>query len=123
CLLDDPQAEEARKYIGERGLTGETVRKYGLGFAPASGSWLIQKAEAGGVSLEVLESVGLIAKRDQGPGYYDRFRDRIQFPIRNVQGQPIGFGGRILPSSPFASRAPKYYNSCETPLFKKSESL
>jgi DNA primase len=125
CLLNDlsPQAEDARKYLGERGLTGETIRKYGLGYAPPSGSWLIQKAEAGGVSLELLETVGLIAKRDQGPGYYDRFRDRIQFPIRGVQGQPIGFGGRIMPSSPLAARSPKYYNSCETPLFRKSESL
>ena len=123
CLLDDPQAEEARRYVGERGLTEETVRKYGLGYAPASGNWLVRKAEAGGVSAELLESVGLIAKRDQGPGYYDRFRDRIQFPIRNVQGQPVGFGGRILPSSPLASRAPKYYNSCETSLFSKSDSL
>ena len=123
CLLDDPQAEEARRYVGERGLTGETVRKYGLGYAPASGTLLVGKAQAGDVSTELLESVGLIAKRDQGPGCFDRFRDRIQFPIRNVQGQPIGFGGRILPSSPFAARAPKYYNSCETSLFSKSESL
>ena len=123
CLLDDPLAEEARRYLSERGLKGETVRKYGLGYAPASGSWLAGKAEAGGVSLELLETVGLIARREQGPGCYDRFRDRVQFPIRNVQGQPIGFGGRILPSSPFVSRAPKYYNSSETPLFSKSESL
>ena len=123
CLLDDPQAEAARKYVGERGLIGETVRKYGLGYAPASGNWLARKAEAGGVPLEVLESVGLVAKRDQGPGHYDRFRDRIQFPIRNVQGQPIGFGGRILPGSPLAARVGKYYNSCETSLFSKSDSL
>ncbi|HVS37712.1 MAG TPA: DNA primase [Gemmataceae bacterium] len=123
CLLDDPQAEEARKYVGERGLTEETVRKYGLGYAPASGNWLTRKAEAARVSSELLESVGLIAKRDQGPGCYDRFRDRIQFPIRNVQGQPIGFGGRILPASPLAARAAKYYNSCETSLFRKSDSL
>ena len=123
CLLDDPLAEEARRYLGERGLVGETVRKYGLGYAPASGNWLARKAEAGGLPLELLESVGLIAKREQGPGHYDRFRDRIQFPIRNIQGQPIGFGGRILPTSPLAARAPKYYNSCETPLFSKSDSL
>ncbi len=123
CLLDDPQAEEARKYVGERGLIGETVRKYGLGYAPASGNWLARKAEAGGVPLELLESVGLLAKRDQGPGHYDRFRDRIQFPIRNAQGQAIAFGGRILPGSPLASRVGKYYNSCETSLFSKSESL
>ena len=123
CLLDDPQAEAARRYIGERGLTGETVRKYGLGYAPASGNWLVGKAQTAGVSEELLETVGLIAKREQGPGHYDRFRDRIQFPIRNVQGQPVGFGGRILPASPLAARAPKYYNSCETPLFSKSDSL
>jgi DNA primase len=123
CLLHDPQAEAARRYIGERGLTEETVRKYGLGYAPASGSWLVGRAQAAGVSAELLETVGLIAKREQAPGHYDRFRDRIQFPIRNVQGQPVGFGGRILPSSPLAARAPKYYNSCETPLFSKSESL
>ncbi len=124
CLLDEETlAAEARRYLGERGIKGETVRKYGLGYAPASGNWLAGRAEAGGVSLEMLETVGLIARREQGPGYYDRFRDRIQFPIRNIQGQPIGFGGRILPNSPFASRAPKYYNSCETPLFSKSDSL
>jgi DNA primase len=125
CLLDDPspQAEEARKYLDERGLTGETVRKYGLGYAPRSGNWLSQKAETGGLALELLEKAGLIAPRDQGPGYYDRFRDRIQFPIRNPQGQTIGFGGRILPSSPLAARAPKYYNSSDTPLFIKSENL
>jgi DNA primase len=125
CLLDDPspQAEEARRYLGERGLTGETVRKYGLGYAPRSGTWLSQKAETGGVALELLEKAGLIAPREQGPGTYDRFRDRIQFPIRNPQGQTIGFGGRILPSSPLAARAPKYYNSSDTPLFIKSENL
>ena len=123
CLLDDPLAEEARRYLGERGLVGETVRKYGLGYAPASGNWLARKAEAGGVPPELLETVGLIKTRDHGPGFYDPFRDRIQFPIRNIQGQPIGFGGRILPSSPFASRVSKYLNSCETPLFSKSDSL
>ena len=125
CLLNDlsPEAEAARKYVGERGLTGETVRKYGLGYAPPSGNWLAQRAEAGGVSLELLEKVGLVKKRDHGPGFFDPFRDRVLFPIRNVQGQPVGFGGRILPGSPFASRAPKYLNSCETSLFSKSESL
>src|SRR5205085_11532722 len=56
-------------------------------------------------------------------GWYDRFRDRILFPIRDVRGHTVGFGGRVLPSSPLAARAPKYYNSCDTPLFKKSEQL
>jgi DNA primase len=123
CLLDSPLAEEARAYLGQRGLTGETVRRYQLGYAPRHGEWLVQKGEASQVSLELLEKVGLIACRNERPGYYDRFRDRVQFPIRDVRGQPVGFGGRIMPSSPFASRGPKYYNSSDTPLFTKSEHL
>jgi DNA primase len=123
CLLDSPLAEEARRYVGARGLTGETVRRYGLGYAPRNGDWLVQRAEAAGVSLEILEKVGLIAPRSEQPGYYDRFRDRVQFPIRDARGQTVGFGGRILPTSPLSSRGPKYYNSTTTPLFNKSEHL
>jgi DNA primase len=123
CLLDDPLADEARRYLGERGLKGETVRRWGLGYAPLSGDWLVRKAEAGGVSPEALEAAALIARRQNGPGYYDRFRDRVQFPIRDPQGRTVGFGGRILPKSPLLPRAPKYYNSEGTPLFSKSETL
>src|SRR5439155_23453167 len=66
---------------------------------------------------------GLIAPRQTGNGFYDRFRDRVMFPIRDPRGQTVGFGGRILPTSPYATRAPKYYNSAETPLFSKSQCL
>ena len=123
CLLDSPLAEEARQYLGERALKGETIRKYGLGYAPKSGEWLVQMAEAANIDLEALEKVGLIAARTEKPGYYDRFRDRVQFPIRNALGRTVGFGGRILPSNPLADRGPKYLNSTETPLFAKSELL
>jgi DNA primase len=123
CLLDDPLAEEARAYLGERGLLGDVVRRWGLGYAPASAHWLLDRAKANSVSFELLEKVGLIAARKEGEGFYDRFRDRVQFPIRDVRGQTVGFGGRILPNSPLASRAPKYYNSCDTVLFSKSEQL
>jgi DNA primase len=123
CLLDSPLADEARRYVAGRGLTGETVRRYGLGFAPRNGDWLVQRAEEAAVSLEMLEKVGLIAPRSEQAGYYDRFRDRIQFPIRDARGQTVGFGGRILPTSPLSSRGPKYYNSTTTPLFNKSEHL
>ena len=123
CLLDLPVAEGARRYLGERRLTGETVRRFELGYAPAAGDWLVQRAAGAQVSVELLEKVGLVALRQEGQGYYDRFRDRIIFPIRNTRGHAVGFGGRILPSSPFADRAPKYYNSCDTPLFTKSEQL
>jgi DNA primase len=123
CLLDSPPAEAARRYVGERGLLGDTVRRYMLGYAPAAGDWLVERARASRVSLELLETVGLIARRDGRPGYYDRFRDRVQFPVRDVRGQVVGFGGRILPTSPLSSRGPKYYNSTDTPLFNKSELL
>ena len=123
CLLDSPQAENARRYLGERKLAGDTVRKFGLGFAPDSWEWLVQQAANSGKSADLLETVGLIAKRDGGRGYYDRFRDRIIFPIRDILGRIVGFGGRVLPSSPSADKGPKYYNSAETPLFSKSDQL
>jgi len=123
CLLDSPSAEAARVYLGERRLTGDTVRKFGLGFAPAQGEWLVQKAIAAKHPLDLLEQVGLIAKRNEGNGHYDRFRDRVMFPIRDMRGQTVGFGGRVLPGSPQEARGPKYYNSAETALFSKSQQL
>src|SRR5262249_54094967 len=115
CLLDSPQAENARDYLGERKLSLETIRKFGLGYAPDSWEWLVVRAANAQVSAEMLEKVGLIARRNEGKGYYDRFRDRVTFPIRNDQGQIVGFGGRILPSSPVSADRPqpKYYNSAE----------
>src|SRR5262249_25090886 len=121
CLLDDPQAEAARCYLGERQLSGETVRRFQLGYAPIEGDWLVRLAGQANLSQEVLEQVGLVAKRLEGSGCYDRFRDRVMFPIRDARGHVVGFGGRILPGSPLESRAPKYYNSTETALFSKSE--
>jgi len=123
CLLDAPAAESARIYLGERKLSGETVRRFQLGYAPIDGDWLLRLAREANLSLEILEQVGLIAQRTEGQGYYDRFRDRVIFPIRDPRGQVVGFGGRVLPSSPNAAKAPKYYNSAETALFSKSENL
>jgi len=124
-LLDGTtaDAEAARLYVAQRQLRGETVRKWGLGYAPLQGYWLLQRAQADGIDLVPLQTVGLIAPRSNGNGYYDRFRDRLLFPIRDGRGQVVGFGGRILPGSPLAERAPKYYNSCDSPLFNKSEQL
>jgi DNA primase len=122
CLLESSSlADDARRYLGERRLTGETVRKWQLGFAPAAGDWLARQAKDAPVSVDVLVEVGLLGERAEQRGYYDRFRDRVMFPIRDVRGQVVGFGGRILPSSPYADRAPKYYNSSDTPLFSKSD--
>jgi DNA primase len=99
------------------------VRRFGLGFAPGSWEWLTQRAAEASLSADILEKVGLIAKRKEGPGYYDRFRERVIFPIRDMRGQTVGFGGRVLPSSPSSAEAAKYYNSAETILFSKSENL
>jgi len=121
-LLDAPEAEAARKYLGERRLTGESVRRFGLGYAPGQWEWLAAKAAQARISAELLATVGLLGKRSEGKGYYDRFRDRVIFPIRDQRGQTVGFGGRILPGSP-QQDGPKYYNSAETPLFSKSDQL
>jgi DNA primase len=127
CLLEMPVGEAARAYLGERKLLGETVRKFGLGFAPIAGDWLVERASQCSVPIEVFEEVGLLGRSQSGRGWYDRFRDRVMFPIRNAQGQTVGFGGRILPSSTLLQRedryVPKYYNSAETPIFSKSDQL
>jgi len=123
CLLNEACAEPARKYLGTRKLSGKSVRDFGLGFAPINGDWLVREANRDRVPHEVLVEIGLTAIRQESGGTYDRFRERVMFPIRDVQSRPVGFGGRILPESAYAARAPKYYNSAETPLFSKSELL
>jgi len=124
CLLDDPIGSAAVTYIASRKLSGKTVRDFGLGFAPNMlDCWLGRLAEAEGVPHDTLIEVGLLAHRMENRGVYERFRDRVMFPIRDVRGQVIAFGGRIMPESHLAARAPKYYNSAETPLFSKSDVL
>lgn len=123
CLVDDDLAQDARRYVGERQILGETVRRFGLGYAPLAGDWLVRRAAKARKDFELLQQVGLVGRRQEGEGYYDRFRDRVMFPIRDTLGKTVGFGGRILPSSPLSARAPKYYNSSDTPLFSKSQNL
>ncbi len=122
-LRQAPGAEDARRYLHERLLSADTISRFALGFAPAGGEWLVSRATQAGLSCDTLEKVGLIARRTEGRGYYDRFRERIMFPIRDRNGHSIGFGGRILPSNPLSARLAKYYNSSGTPLFNKSEQL
>jgi DNA primase len=123
CLLETEIAQRARKYIGERRLSGPSVRGFGLGFAPATGDWLLKQAVEQKQDVAILQDVGMLGARNDGTGFYDRFRDRVMFPIRDSRGQTVGFGGRILPDSPFKDKGPKYYNSSDTPLFFKKELL
>lgn len=125
CLLQDPHAEAAREYLAARGVSEASIRQFRLGFSPDSWDWLLRSAANASISPEVLERVGLVLRRESG-GYYDRFRGRVLFSIRDVRSRPIAFGGRLLPSAADASpesRGAKYINSPETPLFSKSEHL
>lgn len=122
CLLLAPEAEAARRYVAERGLTAESVKRFGLGFSPEGWQWLLDRARTQGFTPQVLEAVGLCAKSSNSGRYYDRFRERLIFPIRDVQGRTIAFGGRILPGASGDNPA-KYINSPETKLFSKSDNL
>jgi len=121
-LIDDPDAEVARRYLADRGLTSETVRKFHLGFSPNRWDWLLERARAKQFSAGLLERAGLAIRRDMEGGHYDRFRGRVLFSIRDARSRPIAFGGRVLPQSA-DDRTAKYINSPETPLFSKSREL
>ncbi len=125
CLLTAPEAETARQYLADRGLTDDSVRAFHLGFSPDQWDWLLGQSANSSFSPEVLERVGLVLRRSAG-GFYDRFRGRLLFSIRDARSRPIAFGGRILPghipSDPERTEA-KYINSPESPLFSKSSEL
>ncbi|GBD36856.1 DNA primase [bacterium HR36] len=123
CLWESSVVAVARQYLQERGLRRETLLEFGVGFAPDQWDWLTQRAMKVGWTAEQLVTLGLCGQREQDGKLYDRFRGRIMFPIRDVRGRTVGFGGRILPGAESQAHAPKYYNSTDTPLFRKSEHL
>ncbi|HYN89063.1 MAG TPA: DNA primase, partial [Ardenticatenaceae bacterium] len=119
-LLSAPDAAHCRAYLARRGVRDETIRQFQLGYA--SNSWerlaLTLGPSGRGYNLNDLASTGLIKERDTG-GWYDTFRDRLMFPIRDVRGRVIGFGGRALADE----QVPKYLNSPQTELFDKGKTL
>lgn len=118
-VLVSDEGKKARDYLKQRGLEEEDFRRYRLGFAP--NDWETWKREAlrRGFSEDLLEKAGLLARHTEKKKTYDKFRNRVMFPISDVHGKIIGFGGRILSEGP----GPKYLNSPETLVFKKSELL
>ncbi|MEX2112406.1 MAG: DNA primase [Pirellulales bacterium] len=122
CLLNDAAAAEARAYLERRGITTDSQRRFQLGYAPDTWDWLQERAAGAGFSASVLERVGLISRRQKGPGYYDRFTGRLLFPIFDAQSRAVGLGGRTLRAAADREVA-KYVNSPETPLFSKSNLL
>jgi len=119
-LLKADAAEVARQYLEDRGITPESVEKFRIGFCPDSFSWLLDKARSTPHSPAILEAIDVVAKSERG-SHYDRFRNRLMFPIRDTQSRPIAFGGRVLPNS--TDKGGKYINSRETKLFSKREQL
>jgi DNA primase len=117
-------SERGKDYLKMRGLVGETAARYHLGFAPPGWDGVLRKFGATDAGRQALLTTGLVIERNADPqrpqtgGLYDRFRDRIMFPIRDGRGRVVGFGGRVLDQG-----EPKYLNSPETPLFHKGREL
>jgi DNA primase len=119
-LLTAPQGERARTYLRERGIDTGSIERFKLGYAPAGWDSLLRHGAERGFPPQMLVEVGLVKARDDGHGFYDRFRDRLMFPICNVMGRVVALGGRLLEALP---EAPKYLNSPETAIYKKGTLL
>ncbi|HKB50112.1 MAG TPA: DNA primase [Solirubrobacterales bacterium] len=117
-MWDSEEAGRARKYLAERGLGEETLRAFAVGYAPSAWDTVLLRGQRAGFKVEELRAVGL-AQRGRGGGEYDRFRERIMFPIRDRRGRTLGFGGRAMRSDQGA----KYVNTAETDFFHKSQML
>lgn len=115
--LWSPIGEEGLNYLRRRGLSKGTLTRFGLGYAPESWDSLINTMTQKGFSKSDLLEAGLAVSNKKG-GIYDRFRDRVMFPIIDLRGDVIGFGGRVL-----GDGTPKYLNSPDTPVFNKSRNL
>lgn len=120
--LAKPEGEEGKAYLKERQLTDESIRDFQIGFAPNSWDTLIDRAKKWGFSREELEQAGLIGVSTKGNKkyYFDRFRNRLMFPVSNAIGKIIGFSGRVIAPQ---SKGAKYVNTPETPIFHKSRVL
>jgi DNA primase len=117
-LWESEEAGKARDYLAGRGLGEEVLRNFGVGYAPSAWDKLLVRGQRAGFSVEELRGVGLV-QRGRSGGDYDRFRERIMFPIRDRRGRVVGFGGRAMRSDQGA----KYVNTAETEFFHKSQIL
>ncbi|HWQ62333.1 MAG TPA: DNA primase [Negativicutes bacterium] len=114
CLTNTNYGQAAREYLTARGITAESIATFRLGFAPKAWDKLTVALTGRGFTADTLAKAGLVVARSGGDGVYDRFRDRIIFPIADARGRVVGFGGRVMDGS-----QPKYLNTAETPIFNK----
>jgi DNA primase len=117
-LREEQVGAEARQYLSARGIQQATIDRFGIGLAPAEWDGLIKALTGHGFTQQDMASAGLAIQRDNGTGYYDRFRARVMFTITDLRKRIVGFGGRVL-----GDGTPKYLNSPDTPLFKKGQTL
>ncbi len=117
-LRQHPNKQQAIEYLKQRGLSGEICATFGVGFAPPGWDNLLSAFGQTASQQKLLFDAGLLIEKEQGGGFYDRFRQRIMFPIHDRRGQVIAFGGRVLDDS-----KPKYLNSPETSVFHKGQEL
>ena len=121
-LIHSADAKSARDYLVSRGISEQSIRDCQIGFAPHQWQWLTSQGAEAGHSQKSMESVGLVIRSDKNGKFYDRYRGRVIFPIRDTQSRTVALGGRILPELS-DDRSPKYINSPETRLFSKSDQL
>lgn len=117
--LQGAHGAEARAYLERRGLSPELTATFQLGYSDSSGQALVRRFSERSFTAEQLDASGLVRKRTEGSGYYDAFRGRLMFPIHNESGKAIAFGGRAMRDED----QPKYYNSQETPIYRKTSIL
>lgn len=117
-LRHHAQKRRAVDYLKQRGLTGQIAKRYDIGFAPPGWNNLINHLSQDSTELKALIEAGLVVENEENGNRYDRFRDRIIFPIRDSRGRTLGFGGRVL-----GDDKPKYLNSPETPVYHKGREL
>jgi DNA primase len=118
-LLFSPAGQEARAYLVRRGVSQATAEEFGLGLADRGGQMMVRILERLRLDGEQMEASGLVLRRQDGSGFFDRFRGRLMFPIHSESAKIIGFGGRALA----AGDEPKYLNSPETSIYQKSRVL
>jgi DNA primase len=118
-LYREKPGKRARQYLKKRGFDSDIQELFSLGFAPMEWEGLINFARTKAIEPETLNQAGLAAPRTETSGYYDRFRNRITFPVFNLSGKIVGFGGRVLDDKD----EPKYLNSPETPIYQKGKIL
>ena len=124
--LEGKGGERARAYLAERGISGELAAEFGLGYAPAGWDGLFTHLRGAGYPAAAITKTGLCQPRPRGEGSYDRFRDRLMFPIFDSEDRVVAFGGRLLPGGQGTGEErpeAKYINSPETPLFAKGKML